>query len=84
LTLNNVIDAVLIKNDKCIFCGVKKDWDTDFIISVKGKEKVTVTVCPKDRNKHTILELLEANIKDSYDEVKKYVEEIMKGELLRE
>lgn len=82
-SLIKLIDAVLDKKDTCLFCGAKKDWDTDIIISVKGQKKVILTVCPEDRKKHSISELLETNIEDSYNEVKNYVEEIMKGDLFR-
>jgi hypothetical protein len=78
--MTKLINSVLNKKDQCIFCGAKKDWDTDIVIS-EGDNKVVVTVCPTDRIKHTISELMEANFVDSYDEVKKYIEEIMKGDL---
>jgi hypothetical protein len=47
------------KADRCIFCGKKKTWDSYMTIFVDNKKPVGFTICPEDREKHTVQELYE-------------------------
>lgn len=60
----------------CLFCKKAKKWSS-VIMLVNSKTKaimVAVTVCPEDRKKHTIQDIYETMVKQSYEELKKVVE----------
>jgi hypothetical protein len=61
------------KKSTCIFCHGTKTWNSDIQIILDPKKKTTfkVTVCPKDRETHTIKQLYDAAMKQEVENLAK-------------
>jgi hypothetical protein len=58
------------KAEKCLFCGKTKTWKSEIVLFI-GSKPYHVTVCPEDREKHTIKEIYTEIANQSMQEMKK-------------